>query len=312
MQSDNLIKATVGVAIGVLLLVTLALPIISSATETEATLTNEGIFKMNTATVDDEDITITWEYATPFIFDVNGAEVSLPEENTIIHYSLVCTEDWTLRFRAWNNGNGYELTVWTASQAASVWTINSGSPANATVTLSAGTASFVKGTSDPVTLSYTEAYYLDAEGAYVMKNSSETAYLLEDSVIYSTGRSDATVNGSTVGAVFHLEGTIKDGITATVIYPPSGLTTANIQIVKTDADGYIGVYNFEKVTLDATDGTDTTALTYGQVIVPYQITAEKAVHFSDAEITMLELIPLLLAVALVLGVIGYAIRARLS
>lgn len=302
-MDNKLLQVVLAITVGIVLLGGLLTPVISDASTTEKTFTNEGFFRMTEISSDDEGTTtITWDYTTPYVFTINGVDVTLPFGNTsgnIFPYTIFATDGWGLRFTASNGGNNIDLNLYGSGSSSSLlWYATTTDQDTATITLNSGTASFQKNDSTVVTQSYTSVFLPDDKGEFTLKKGTEPAYMNKDSLIYSTGRTSATFGQNAFAININLSGNIENGATATIL-APSGFTASEVTIASTEVDGYIDLYEFDKATFDITqDSTSITAgAVYSQVIVPYQVTAELSQHLDASEIGLLAVIPVLMIVA---------------
>ena len=289
------------------------MPVLNDATETERTYTNDGYFRMSKITDADEDVTVTWDYTKPYIFTVNGVDNEVPTGDTtgdVFPYTLMCSDTWALRFSVSNEGASIALQLY-GSGADYIWYITTASQYNVTCTFVSGTFSIAREGGSTTTQSYTEAYIIDNTGDYVLKKGNSDAYLHKDSVIYSVGRSYGSFGGSNTFMNINVQATIENGATISLIYPSTGYTTDNEVIHYLEVSGYDDLFRFRNITFDVVDGSSNTyAATYGQVIVPYQVTADKTVQLTGNESAILMVIPALLIIAIIIGILAYAIRMR--
>lgn len=305
----------IAVVVGVVLVTTMLIPVISDATATEKTLTNDGYFKMSKISDADDDVTITWDYTKPYTFTVDGVDATIPFGSTsgdVYPYTIMCSEEWAVRFTSYNNGATIDLVLYGDANGL-IWYSSTTDQKNVTFTFSSGTFTVSRDGGSSVTKAYTEAYYIDEGGDFIMKKGSGVAYVLADSTIYSVGRTGANFGGSNVNLNINIQASVSDGATVSIIYPDSGYTVSNEQVNTTVDSKYIGVYKFTNVTFDVTDSSSNVySANYGQVIVPYQVTAELSQHMSDTEQTLVGIIPLLVIIGLVIGVLAiFARRAEI-
>lgn len=287
------------VVVGVILVATILIPIVSDATATEKTFENEGYFAVSKHLSTDEDVSIEWDHASPNIITVNDTDVPLPTSNgswtivgtettALVRYSISGTTITVQIFGTspqvlCNTTNGYDCIIAITSSGVTLTsTAESGNTATAATT-------------DPI-------WYAAPNGDYVMKLSDKVAYVNGDSEIYAIGMSQI---GGVGGKMITVRGNIDDGFSAEVVYPTSGYTTGDVTATFTESKNYLDLYELDKFQFDATDtGTSTTtAQTYSYFIVPHEVTAEKAKHMSSAEITLAGIIPLLVVVGLILGIV---------
>ena len=309
MNMRGFVLLSVSIAVAVLTLSSVLVPAVSMAVDTEDTFTNDGFYRM-TEISDDEEITITWDGADPFVFDIDGVEVTMPPGNTsgsIFPYTIFATDGWGLRFNAYNSGTAVDLNLYDSANNTLAWYAQSTNGDKVTITLNSGTASFAIDGGATKTETYTQAFIPDNEGEYVLKKGSDSAYLNGDSLIYSTGRTSFTFAGSPVAVNINLTGSIDDGETVTILAPTTGYTSSNVVMDYTEVSGYLDLYKFNKVTFDVTNGSNVTqGATYSQVIVPYEVTAEKAIHADSATRTLFQIIPIFVVLGILLAITAVA------
>lgn len=310
METNKLIAGIVAAAIAVIVLAGVLMPALSNATTTIDTFTNEGYFRMSEITSTDDDVTITWDYTDPYVFTVNGEDTTLPfgsTTGTIFPYTIMCSDEWGIRATIYNSGVTIDLVLF-GNSSSLIWYSSSTDGYNCTFTFHEGTFTATRDGGTPATQSYTTAYYLDKGGEYSMKKGGVNAYLNEDSQIYATGRTSLL----NVNMNINVQATIEDGATVSMI-APSGYTISNESVNNTAVSSHKDLYSFSNVTFTVTDDNDPTSTgtaTYGQVIVPYEVSAERSVHLTDAMNVILNVIPLLIIVSVLLGVVAVFILRR--
>lgn len=305
MEIKTIVTVIIAGMLGAVVFVGL-LPVFAETSSANDTFTNDGYFRVNKVTDTDGDINIAWDYTNPYVFTVNDVDASIPFGSTnapIFPYSVISADSWALRFISTNSGTQIDLAVFGAYSSL-VWGASTLDGKNVTIALSGGTATITKEGSAPITLSYTTAYVIDANGEYTMKKSTDTAYLNGDSEIYSTGRTGATFDGVNVNLNINVQATINDGPIVTMIYPDT-YTVSNEVVNYSKVNTYLDLYAFDNITFDVTDGSDNTiTANYGQVIVPYEVTAEKSIHPDGPTTALLNLLPVLIAIGLIVGIAG--------
>ena len=298
-----MLEMVVGVAVGVLILAAALFPVIDEATATNVTLTNDGYARYTSINADDADeVVIEWDYTNPKFIEVNGESMDISAYSGM-WASIVFGEQWTVRYNY--STNSTQLQYFGQTNADFVYAYESSS-LNLTVTLSSGTVTVTNGTLTK-TATYTTAYYPDASGNMIMKKSNEKCYLLEDSsIIIANGMTYS--NPYTIGVFFN--GTIENGLSFELFRNLDDFTVSNVEAHYTTNNQYLGVIELSNVTFDLTPGENPAIVaTYSYFLVPYQITAEKAVHADADTIELLETIPILITVGLIMGIVG-VIAAR--
>ena len=174
---------------------------------------------------------------------------------------------------------------------------------NMTVTNDNGTLTITNGTTT-VERTNTNGMIAANDGAYIMKGQSEQPYLTGDTEFYASGftfRALGVVNSSFVGI---FKGTINDGITAISQVPTSYSITNETETYTQVTGEYKDLYKFSGFAFTLTDGTNSGNVSYGQLIVPKEISAELSQHLAPGEIAILNALPILIIVALVVMAAG--------
>lgn len=302
METKNILGSIVSLTVVVICVAAIMMPVVSDATKTTETFTNEGAFyvEVDPAT----DYTIEYDYSTdPGVLVINGDEVNIPFSNG---YTVLSIDDAILRV-VWDNtlqykgDNSYIVSIEMLDLTVS----------NGSIT---GTYQKAGGseTSWPTT-TYTKAYIISPdEQDLVMTAYNSTPKMNGDSEVYAFGQTIVNNNWY----LFKITGTIDDGVTVSCLDPTSGeavegATISNLSINKTAVDGYLDLYNLTSITFTVTLADESTAdCTYTAYIVPAEVTAELAQHLSSGEIALLNAIPVLVIVSLVIGAVGIAITSR--
>ena len=104
---------------------------------------------------------------------------------------------------------------------------------------------------------------------------------------------------------------MEDGITPVIWRPPTDTTsTITDVVVNAPADqDHIDLYKLTKVDMtfhyvNGDDSVTDTVLTYSYFLVPSEVTAERSVHFTDAGSSLLMVIPIMIIVAVILGILA--------
>lgn len=278
------------------------MPVLGDATKTNDTLVNNGYYRMSELDLD-ETHTISWTYEAPTTLTVDGTAVALdaalfPDGAS---KSVILTESYLVRL--FGHGTYYTLELWDGGYEASV---SSASSETVTITFSSGSLVWTPGTGDAVTKSVTDYLItVDPAGDMIMKGATDKAYMLPDSKLYAAGIS--TFATGTFGGLF-ITGNVE-GVTITS--PLSGVTVNNdVVIVATNNNKYVDLVDLEKITFSTTYSGTTVDQTYSYFVVPYEVTAEKAVRLSANENAILLVIPALLIIAILIGILAVAFRMR--
>lgn len=313
MEIGKLPMAIVGITIAVIVCAVVLIPVVQESTQANDTFTNDGYFRMTKISSTDDDMTITWDYTKPYIFTINGVDANIPYGSTtgvIFPYSAFSSDDWAVRFGATSNGANVNLALFGANNGIQ-WSVLSTEQKNVTITLSGGTATFLKEGGTATTKTYDTLFIPDDNGDYIMKKSNVPVYVNGDSIIAVTGRSEVTINGASSNYNLNVEGTIDDGFTVSVIYPTSGVTISDIVVTSSQDASHIDLYKFDKVQFKSVDGDENeNSFTYSQMIVPYQVTAERSVHPDATTTQLINVIPILVIIGIVMLAVGTMIYYR--
>lgn len=297
---NRIIGLVLALVVGGLLVGGLLIPSIEGMTATEKTLENEGYLKMTSIAADDTTTyVIEWDVTTPNVMTVNNEPVELNLANAPAGVSVIFDNDWGCRA---NVTNGAITSISYIPNAGNTTVASS----TLVCTLSEGSMTLVADGTTTRTEDYTVAYIPNANGAFVMKNSTTTAYILEDSELIGFGISAvnyAPSGSGQRGIIF--DGSIEDGITPNIWRPPTDTTSTitDVEINATQDGKYIGIYKLSNITMVFNhvdeDQTAQTNLTYSYFLVPSSVTAELTQHLDATQIAMFGVISILGIVALV-------------
>lgn len=298
---NRIIGLVLALVVGGLLVGGLLIPSIEGMTATEKTFENEGYFKLDKIT-DSEEHIITWDYTNPYIFVVDGVDVTIPFGSTndpVYPYSVISAENWALRFISTNAGVRIDLAVF-GQQNSLIWGTSTVDEKNATFTFNNGVATIARSDNATTTQTYDYAFIPSADGAYCMKKGNVDAFLNKDSEIFATGRTGGIFNGTTVNLNLNVKADVENGAAVNIIYPTTGYTISNETVNNVVENSYLDLYKFSNVsfTITDTDGYTYNAV-YGQVIIPAKVTSELTNHMDATQIAMFGVISILGIVALV-------------
>ena len=271
----------IALVVGGLLVGGLLIPSIEGMTDTETTLENTGVYYI---TDDEQAHTIVFE---PNNLLIDNEVVNMPStgEYTILATDKIVMRTYlgggALQIRGNVSGNVKEGTFTIENGTINGTYIDSGD--QSTKTISSEYTDFIIATNEKTDM--------------VMKSYAGGAYLLGDSVIMGRGVV-ALQTPTTIYRYMQFNGTIAGGITVDDL---PDFTISNVMINTTEATDYIGVSNFVSVTFDVTHNNSgtVTQVTFTAVVVPAEITAEKAQHMDATQIAMFGVISILGIVALV-------------
>lgn len=287
-MNNKIVAISIAAVIGIVVLGSVLMPILDDATATTDKFTNDGIIRM-TKYDDTASISVFWDHTKPHQITVNSIDIELPYASS---GEFVLTSAGSASFLI-----RYSSTSATTGACAYVDASNNVAATTAggtdlTVTISAGSVSATNGT-NTASGSYTGYLFMvSQDGDYVMKSATQLAYLNGDSEVYGIGR---TKIGSPTYSIV-IEGSINDGWTASVVQT-SGPTLSDVTGVYSEVNDHLDLYSFDKITLIATaSGTDYD-VTYNQVIVPHEVSAERSVHFSGGQNAIFAAIPVMIILA---------------
>lgn len=302
----KIVGITVAVLVSLTVLAGVLMPVLDDATTTESTFKNTGAFFVEVDPADSYTIAYDNTVANNEI-TVNGTKITLNRD-----YTIVALENAILRLNAnshtldWN-GNGQYI----ANINVLNITISSGSISGSYTTTGSST-------SWP-TMTYSKCYVISGtEQTLIMSDYSIPVTIKGDSEIVAFGRTVLNDAGTNKQYLVQIEGTINDGVDVTINNVSSGVdigaTITDLSINCTPVDGYNDLYTLNSITFKAavTDGGATTNVTFSAYIVPSEVTAELTEHFTDNQIALFDAIPIIVIIAILLGVIALVIRSRLD
>lgn len=301
METKKIVMGVISIAVAIIVLMSM-IPIFTDAGASEDTFTNEGYYRM--AEYDDTaSFTAKWDHTAPTKFTVDGVTYDLPTTQQSIDLNLMCAESFFLRY---NVLTGYVYVQAYGDTFAGSYIARTDQNQDMDITVSSGSVTFnTGGGTTPKTVTYTTMYVINNDGDFVLKKPTESAYVLGDSTIIAIGHSAYNIDT-------YLIGNIDDGFTRDYRSPsnPSAevtnFTFSDVTVDDSEVSGYIDLYSLLKLTWTATNtDTSTTYDTiYSQFLVPYEVTAERSIHASPVESTLIGLIPLLMMVGIMLTAVG--------
>lgn len=288
-----------GALVVVLVAVAVIMPILASAEQTHATFNNEGMYYIDYN--DDETHAIEYEKtADSYTLTVDGEAVELTDN--AIGCTIVAGDNFILRYHASDDtlqykGNSQYVTgIIELSGTIAAGTFNATCTTNTTVSISATSADIYSCTSEKTSL--------------IMSNYNEPVRINSDSEIFGFGQSSV---GNTM-VLFKISGTIdnltieaRDSTTGAV---DSSYTITNAAVDSEAVDGYIDLYDLNKITFTATKGDDTANITFSAYIVPASVTAELSEHPDGVALTIIQILPVLILVGVLMMIVGAFIANR--
>lgn len=284
------------------------LPVWADTTASEDTFKNTGAFFVE---IDPTD-TYTVEYDKSIelgIVYINGKALNVPFSTG---YTIVAIDNAILRLQSGDNtiqykGNGVYIT----------------GIAKLDITVSNGsiTGTFENATSGPSATwpatTYTKAFIASPEEEdYIMSTYTEPVKMNGNSPIVAFGQTSIHSSGADVLSLVNITGDIENGVTVSILNSTTGeenpgATVSDITINATTVNGYEDLYDLTSITFNVAYDGAITAVTYSAYVVPYEVTAERTVHMSGALATLVNIIPLLIAFGLIIGIAGVVIYKRM-
>lgn len=282
----------VGVVIGALLLVSIVVPVIDSATATEKTFENDGIYYIES----EGEHTVTLATGNSITVDDVSFVIPIGKE-----YTVFASDDLLIRTNT--GGTAYQLRGSVIAGSADIqFTISDGTVAGTYV---------ATGSESPTSFSKTYTGFILATNeiteAVMLPYERDAAYVNGDSPIMGRGLTNLISPGNDFRYI-QFNGTIDDGIT---IEPITGYTFSTPTINYTQVNGYEDLYAITSITFTATY-TDSSPVnvTYTAFIVPSEVTAELSQHLDSNSIAIMQIIPLLITVGIIMAVVGVFVMRR--
>ena len=298
MEKTNLLTLVVTLTVGIILAGSLLMPVLSDATTTERTFTNDGAFYVEA----DPNETYTIEYDNTVAnntITVNGTDITLDRD-----YTLVALENAILRLDSsshkldWNGNGSYIVNINKLSL-----TIASGS-------ISGTYTSTGDETAWP-TMTYDKIYVISpTEQSLIMSDYSVPVKVKGDSELFAMGRTVLNDGGVNKQFLVQIVGSIDDGVDVTIANVSTGVdigaVITDLSINYTPVQGYNDLYTLTSITFKAAtaENGQVTNVTFSAYIVPATVTAELSQHLDAGEIALLNALPILVIIGLVLAGVG--------
>lgn len=289
----------ISAVIVVVVLAGVLMPVLSDSVATSDTYTNNGMYRMNKYATSDP-VTLEWTYEDPTNVKVNGINIGLTSNS--LGYSICVGENWILR----TNGTSYMDLIDASGLVSEAKTSNS---TTMIMDFNGGTLTTTVGES-VTTLEYTDFYCIGLDGGYVYKGSNPV-YLLGDTQAYGIHRiASQNALGINGIVVLDISGSIDNGFQASEITNHANLSLGEVQVTSEKISDHVNLYKLDGMSITATNTNNDKSSTYdwNALIVPYEITAEKSVHLSNNEIAIFLAIPVLIIVALLVGIVAAVMR----
>lgn len=281
------------------------LPVFADTSSSETTFTNNGYFRM-THYDDSTDHVLTWSSETYKSVTVDDVVIPIDIGPDNQQVTLIADTNFLVRY----NYSGNAATLTFVGPSGGTYTASSSS----TITFTSGSVSAVMD-STTRTSTYTDIYLPSLDGPYSMNKANNTAYLNADSTVIGYGltrlKDHTGANTPTPGYGFEFIGSYTDGVTSRV-WRGTDVTLSDASFNADEVNTYRDLYKFNSITATATleetvdeeTFTTDTAVTYTYVLVPYEVTAEKVIHPDGPTAALLNLLPVLIAIGLIVGIAG--------
>ena len=297
MNMKPIVAVAIALTVGIVTFSGVLIPAIESGVNTEDTFSNvtnsiAHYKKIGTT----ENITWEWDHTDPLVMSIDGDTATLPSNLAL---TVSTSGNWLIRFSGGNtltffpNNNASPTTPVTAS-------VTDGT--DMSISFNSGTMTVTNTAETPVTrtITYTELYVMvaddDTNYDYVMKSSTQSAYMNGDSPFYASGMS---VVGGQGGFGYTITGSIDDGATISQ-FRGTATTNTDTSVNYTEVSGYKDLYKLDSITFKA----NTTNMLYNYFLVPTEVTAEKSVHADATTILLFQTIPVFIVLGMIVAVVG--------
>lgn len=292
MEKMNVLTLVITLVVGVVLCGAMLVPVINDVTETERTFDNTayGYYQMKEFEVGDK-----WE-RDGTTWTLNGETLTTDASDTV---SIIVSNNEVVRQGGSIRGTLFGSNNLTAAEVVTVDSVDK-------LIFNNGTTPY----------DYDSGYGATNDGDYILKTYTDKAYVHGDTNLWATGVTGQAGTDSRGNLIVHIEGTINDGVTITVDKVNNGLSS---NIVVSDAtinyetvSGYDDLYLIDTITftittdytVDEVTTSITTNATYSTFVLPKEITAERSVHLTDGQNSLIGVIPIMVIVALLMAAIG--------
>lgn len=304
-MDNKLVMISIAAVIGIIVLGSVLMPILDDAMTVNETFTNEGYYRMSELT-SETDTTIIWDHTEPYQITVGSDVISLSSVSNNQPVTIYGTDKVVVRYE--NRGDAG--VVMQSFEGDTYLAVSTSAGVDMTLTVSGYVLNGTFGTTVADEITSTKGFIADPDGDYIMKNKDKPAYIL--------GGDDFALMGVTLWgdyrAGIYADGSIDDGLTISTVYLYNVTTATYGDVTITDSavNGFNDLYSLSSCAFDInTDGTDR-AVTYSYFVVPYEVTAERSVHFTAGQNAILSAMPVMIILAVLLGVVALVIRSRMD
>lgn len=297
-MENKYIGVLIGVAVAVIMVGSLLAPVINDTTATSDVYTNDGLFHIEKLD-DGATAHYVWDGTT---LTLNDVPLELPMRlSGYDSTSIIMVDNAVFRFNP--NANTIFCRGAISGELKTFDIVVANGEINGTRTAPDSAETL------QINITYTNFWGIVPDSDLVM--CEFPAYVLDDSDVFVIGHSSIGAEW----AIVNVSGTINDGFSVAYynIFNGSALTditTSNIVIDRTVVDSHLDLSIIEKITFNATKGDVTGNLTYGLMIVPEKVTADRANPMGSGEAAIIQALPVIVIVSLILAVIGLFVRSR--
>lgn len=309
MEKMNVLTLIITLVVGVILAGSLLAPVISDATKTTETFTNEGYYTMDKVATD-ANFSLTWDSTEPLVISINDDKIDLSDKGLVnnMSYTIFGGDNFVLRLRTNLNAT---VCQYYGSQTVTPAFMYADTATNSSMTAVVADGNITVSTTNPTydtPASFTmtdKTYCINANdtGAYVMKKSNESAYIESNTdIIVLDGITTLAAND--VG--IYADGTINGDLDATTFRGTAtyDVTFSDFVYTTENVSSAIDLVKLEKVVFTATQNNTDYTVTYSYFIVPTEVTAELANHLTPGQISLMGAIPVMVIVALLMVAVG--------
>lgn len=277
-------------------------PVVGESVSDSTTFNNAGYYRM--AEVENEPITMFWDHANPDKLTVNDDIIDLSTVPTNKVVTVLVTDKTIVRYAPISSDTLFQVYSDSGYLGAGV---NAGT--DMTITIENGTLTAFNGTTT-YTKTISNGYYANNTGNWIMKYDGETAFIHDsDSIIVLAG--NTKVGDVNIG--IYAQGNITDGLDIETVQTDSVLRTptyGEVTFNYTAVGGYLDLVKLSNCQFTVTLDDTTVNATYSYFLVPYEVTAEKAIHADDNTASIISMLPFILIMGIVLMFVGVVIVRR--
>ena len=272
-MKTNILTLAITLTVGIILVGSFLMPVISDATDDEVVFMNDGTYRMSALGED----TITFHYANE-VYTVNGVEFTghdfpVIQNDNVMFYA----PSWYAGFQYIINDQGY--TRYPISGSTDLTMIYNGATKTVSITSISGGNTY---TSERTFVN--EVYYADPEGDYIWSAAKPaTVYVPSDWVGFNCWSNEDIAFYSVMGDIVKVNG-VTD-------------TDASIELVTESVENCPDVKTITSYSV--TLGDDSTLNCRGWIL-PYKVVGHDVTKLTEYE-SLLTVIPILVIISLILA-----------